>query len=57
MEGWWQVAGQIWSDEQAQVKATADPKVREDFAEYIRKSKEADKRAIELLDEALKILD
>lgn len=56
MEGWWQVVGQIWSDEEAQIKATADPKVRRDFAEYIRKSKSYDLEAAGLIEEALERL-
>ena len=44
--------GEIWSDEAAQVKATADPGVRRAFAPYIERSMAADRKAVDLLTEA-----
>ena len=52
MHGWWKVVGEIWSDEAAQVKATADPGVRRAFAPYIERSMAADRKAVDLLTEA-----
>lgn len=57
MEGWWTVAGKIWSDEKAQVKATADPKTRREFTEYVKRSKELDSQAADVMDEALSVLN
>ena len=28
MGSWWKIVGQIWDDEEAQIKATADPEIR-----------------------------
>jgi hypothetical protein len=56
MEGWWKVVGQIWADEVAQVRATADAAMRRAFVPYIQKSKEKDLEAAELIEEALERL-
>ena len=42
MAAWWRVAGEIWSDEKAQILATANPDIRRAFVPYIQKSKSSD---------------
>ena len=56
MEAWWKVAGRIWDDEEAQIKATADPEVRRAFVPYIRTAKEKDLEGAELISQALEKL-
>jgi hypothetical protein len=53
MAAWWQVAGQIWSDEDLQVKATGDPRIRRAFVPHIRRAKEKDLEAADFIERAL----
>lgn len=53
MAAWWEVAGEIWSDEEAQIKATAEPGVRKAFIPHIRAAMESNLRATELIERAL----
>ncbi len=56
MRGWWDVAGKIWDDEEAQIRATADPGIRRAFVPYIRKSKESDLEGAGYIERALEKL-
>ena len=53
MGAWWQVAGEIWNDEEAQIKATADPGVRKAFIPHIRAAMEKNLAATELIESVL----
>jgi len=56
MGAWWEVAGKIWSDEEAQIKATADPKARKAFIPHIRTAMEKNLEATELIESILEKL-
>jgi len=57
MGAWWQVAGRIWSDEAAQIRATADPSIRRAFVPYIEKARDCDRVAADRIEEALSKLE
>jgi len=47
MEKWWEIVGQIWDDEEKQIKAVADPKVRAAFVPAIQTCRKNDEEAVE----------
>ena len=53
MRGWWKVVGNIFNDENAQVRAVGDQTVREAFLPYINRSKDLDRKAVEHIEQAL----
>ena len=57
MGSWWKIVGQIWDDEEAQIKATADPEIRREFIPSIEKSRDKDREAAELIEKTLEALD
>ncbi|MBT3272525.1 MAG: hypothetical protein HN368_05180 [Spirochaetales bacterium] len=57
MHGWWEVVGQIWDDEEAQVKAVGDPAVRLKFIPYIEKARDKDREAAEFIESVLEVLN
>ncbi len=56
MGAWWDVTGKIWSDEEAQIRATADPEIRRAFVPYLRKSKQRDLEGARYIERALQLL-
>ena len=53
MGAWWKIVGEIWSDEEAQIKATADPEIRHKFIAHIEQSRNKDREAVEHIERAL----
>ena len=56
MKEWWNIVGPIQSDEEKQVKIMADSEVRAKFVSIIRKCRDNDEKALDLLEQALKNL-
>ena len=57
MESWWKVVGEIWADEEKQIAVMADSEKRQAFIPYIKKSRDKDKEAVEIIEKVLKTLD
>lgn len=57
MEGWWQIVGNIWADEEKQIAVMADSETRQAFIPYIKTSRDKDKEAAEIIEKVLKKLD
>jgi hypothetical protein len=57
MESWWQIVGEIWADEEKQIEVMADSEKRQAFIPYIKKSRDKDKEAVEIIERVLKKLD
>ena len=56
MEKWWQIVGQIWDNEEKQVKVMEDPKVRTAFVPAIETCRKNDEEAVTQIEIALKNL-
>ncbi len=56
MEKWWQIVGQIWDNEEKQVKVLADPKVRTAFIPAIETCRKNDEEAVIQIERALEKL-
>jgi len=55
MEAWWEIVGPIWSDEEAQVAAVGDPRVRRAFAERVDVAIRAEEEAVGLVERVLDV--
>lgn len=53
MEAWWKIVGPIWSDEEAQIRAVGDPKIRAAFIPHIEVARDADGEAAKLMEKAM----
>ena len=57
MSKWWEIVGQIWDDEEKQIKAVADPGVRAAFIPIIQTCRKNDEEAVEQIEIGLNKLN
>lgn len=53
MGAWWKIVGNIWDDEEAQIKAVANPDVRRQFVSNIQTACDKDAETANLIEKAL----